>query len=380
MIQPPENRDPSDYLDHAATSWPKPLGVVEAVVHWHTDLGVSADRGDGDAVAETRRRVDEVRRELAELLNTTRDRVAFTSGATESLHLAFTALLRPGDRVVTTRTEHSSVARPLRARDDLDLHLVDCDPTGRVDPGDLVAALRERETRLLVVNEASNVTGAIQELGPVLAAAKELGVITLVDACQSLGATDRRIPHAPDLIAASAHKALLGPPGLGVLALGRDSELRIDPPKPGGSGSSRALDTHPDHWPAVVEAGTPNTPAILGLGAALDWRSRMAPDPKLGLELVDRLADALEERIPGLRTIRPSGPRTAILSLTIDGFDPAELGMLLAGRSLQARSGFHCAPWIHESLGTEAGGTLRLSPGPFVTDRVIDRVIESLGG
>ena len=219
MIPPTESRDPNDYLDHAATSWPKAPGVVEAITHWYTDLGVSSDRGDGHAVAETRRRVAEVRRDLSDLFDTTADRVAFTSGATESLHLAFTALLRPGDRVVTTRTEHSSVARPLRARTDLDLQIVECDATGRVDPADLIAAITGTKTRLLVVNEASNVTGAIQELDPVLAAAKEQGVVTLLDACQSLGATaPPKRECAPDLIAASAHKALLGPPGLGFLA------------------------------------------------------------------------------------------------------------------------------------------------------------------
>lgn len=372
---------PDDYLDHAATSWPKPQPVLDALTRWFTELGVSADRGESDLSAQVRSEVHGVRQQLAGRLGTTAERVAFTSGATESLHLLFEALLRSEHHVVTTQIEHSSVARPLLASG-RELTVTACDATGRVDPADLVRNLESRPSRLLVVNHASNVTGAVQELTPAFERARALGVVSILDASQTLGQIDvPRLdsPDGPDFLVASAHKSLLGPPGLGLIASRSDFSEELSPPKPGGSGSSVALETHPAQWPALFESGTPNTPAILALGAALDW-SR-THERRTNAEVIadlDRFGRDLRDHCSNARVITPTGRRIPVLSFSLPSLDPMEASMLATGLGLHLRTGFHCAPWIHRALGTDDAGTIRISLGPLQSARRLSELASAL--
>ncbi|MBK8976752.1 MAG: aminotransferase class V-fold PLP-dependent enzyme [Planctomycetes bacterium] len=370
------------HLDHAATSRPKAPGVAAAVARWYAEVGVGPDRGDGALVAEARRVVDAARQRVGRLCGRSADRIAFTSGATESLHLLFTALLRDGDRVVTTATEHSSVARPLARHRDSGAGTVDivpCDPHGRVDPGDVERALRAAPTRLLAINHASNVTGAVQDAAALLALARAHGALSLLDASQTAGVLPLD-QLDPDALVASAHKSLLGPPGLGFLAL-RDG-LEPPPPKPGGSGSSRALERHPHRMPASFEAGTPNTPAIYGLDAALGWLQGDARRPPLAEQLarLDAFVDESRAAVAGLRVLHPprGTVRLPVVSLVLPDLDPAEVGALLDLAGVHVRTGHHCAPWIHQHLGTQSGGTVRVSPGPFVTAAELSRAAAAL--
>ena len=354
------------YLDQASTSFPKPPEVLDAVSRWFRELGVSADRGDGDACAEVRQVVEDTRRRLAALCGTEAGRVGFTSGATESLNLALRAVLRPGDSVLTTALEHSSVVRPLtelRDRLDLRIEVLDPEPNGSID-ADRAEAAMARGPRLLVFSHASNVLGSVVDARELCRRARARGCLTLVDASQSAGLIPLDV--GGDLIAASAHKGLLGPPGLGFLAVRPDLDLHL--PKQGGTGSAHSVDRHPDGWPQRLEAGTPNTPAIFGLHAALQWHDRSEADHlAAGLLLVDGLRDRLVER--GYRVQGATcAERVPILSFTSDSYDPAELGTLLAEAGVHVRTGFHCAPWLHRHLGTEVGGTVRVSFGPFHGD------------
>lgn len=369
---------PSLYLDHASTSFPKSRAVVAAVRRWFEELGVSADRGASAAHDIVRAEVDDTRRRLAALAGLQPERCAFTSGATESLHLLFLALLRPNDRVVTTAIEHAAVARPLlHLRDalQLELEVVECDAKGRVEPAAVVEALQRGATRLCVLNHASNVTGAVLDVDACLVAARELGTLSVVDVCQTVGLLE--LPLLADYLVGSAHKALFGPPGLGFV-LAR-SDAAIVPPKPGGSGATADLARHPAGWPAVLEAGTPNTPAIVGLRAAL-IEGDAAPRRTLEASLLalDHLAERLANDL-GARCHSPrSTPRLPILSFELESFDPQEVAILAAGHGITLRSGFHCAPWIHARLGTESRGTIRVSPGIDVTASDLDRLVDSL--
>lgn len=364
------------YLDHAATSWPKPKAVLAAMQRWYDEVGVSADRGDGARCQIARREVDTARRLVADLTGTTSERVAFHSGATESLNLVLRALLGNGDAVVTTAYEHSSVVRPLVALQReraLRLHVV---PPSR-EGASMVAAMQEAiatmRPRVVVLTHASNVTGVVLDAAVVCAAARAVGAISVLDASQSAGLLDLRV--GADFTIASAHKALHGPPGLGFVA---SSGRELAPQKQGGTGSSAALAEHPTSWPAAFEAGTPNTPAIFGLAAAL----RELGDPRrsldAALERVDAIVAALSRRA-GYRVLHPAnGPRVPVVSFVHEAFDPAEIGALLDAAGVHVRTGFHCAPWLHEPLGTAAGGTVRISTSATTTAADVAALLAAL--
>lgn len=366
------------YLDHAATSFPKPPEVVAAVERWFRELGVSPGRGDGEATRTVAREVLAARASIARMCGLPADRVAFTSGATESLNLALRAVLRPGDRVLTTAYEHSSVVRvlqELRRRIGIEVAVLEPDAHGNIEPGAVRAALATGLTRLFVFTHASNVTGTILPAGEFCALARAAGTISLVDASQTAGLLPLAL--GADLVVASCHKSLHAPPGLGFVAA--RPGLELPPQKQGGTGSSLALEEHPCEWPTAFEAGTPNTPAILGLAAALRWIER-----ETSARLLDRASTALAavaERLGAnqlVRILRTAGPSLPILSFVRSDMDPAEMGMLLDARGLHVRTGFHCAPWIHGHLGTEAGGTIRISAGPGLSADDVARASAAL--
>ena len=356
-------RETMIYLDHASTSFPKPPGVIEAIQRWYLELGVSADRGDSEPCAQVAQVVEATRRRLGGLCGCPADRVAFTSGATESLNLFLRGFLRGGDRVLTTALEHSSVVRPLvalRAERALELDVLAPAADGQLNPAAVEDALR-KQPRLFVFSHASNVLGSVLDATSLCALARRHGTTTLLDASQTAGVL--ALDVGADAVAGSAHKGLLGPPGLGFLAV-RDG-LPIETTKTGGSGSSTALDTHPTAWPHAMQAGTPNTPAIFGLAAALAWLEqeghRAHQNSLAHLAAIERV---LRDR--GAQTFGPPAetrPRLPIASFRIDGFDNAEIGALLAEAHVHVRTGFHCAPWLHEVLGTADGGTVRVSTG-----------------
>jgi cysteine desulfurase/selenocysteine lyase len=362
---------PIVYLDHAATSWPKPPEVAAAVARWYAEVGVSAGRGDSDLCRIAAREVDAARRQLGALCGVPPARVAFTSGATESSNLFLRAFLRPGDRVVTTAAEHSAIARPLLAlvaERGIALEIVAVDRLGYVDAVAVAAALDRAPTRLFAVNHASNVTGAVQDVSALTNLAHARGCAVMVDASQSLGLVPVGDLGA-DVVIGSAHKSLLGPPGLGFLAA--RPPIEFAPAKQGGTGSSRALAEQPRDWPGGFEAGTPNTPAIFGLAAALRWSTAQDRAACLARELqvIDAVREDLRRRLADrVRIVSPvTGARLPVLSFTLADLDPAEAGVLLADAGIHVRTGFHCAPWIHAALGTEAAGTIRVSVGPFVS-------------
>lgn len=369
------------YLDQAATSFPKPAPVLAAVRRWFEELGVSADRGDSRRCSEVARDVHAARSGIGRLVGMPAERVAFTSGATESLNLFLRALLRPDDRVLTTAFEHSSVVRPLVAlgrERGIRFEVLAPDPDGRLDPARVAAALEAFQPRLLVSTHASNVTGVVLDVAAFAELAHRAQCTMLLDASQTAGMLDLRV--GADAIAASAHKALLAPPGLGFLAVREGLDLPAQ--KQGGTGSSTALAEHPTAWPLAFEAGTPNTPALLGLAAALRWAEANPAGPRLAtaLQRIDELLDQLG-RDRRCRLLHPrSGPRIPVLSFVHDELDPAEIGAILDAAGMHVRSGFHCAPWLHRHLGTAAAGTVRISPGADISAADIRAVSAILAG
>lgn len=352
------------YLDHAATSFPKPPAVLATVQRWFSEQGVSASRGDSEACRVVAKEVAAVRHRMASMCGVPDHRLVFTSGATDSLNTFLDGYLRPGDRVLTTAVEHNSLVRPLvhlqQARG-IEFDVIPPGSDGRISPAGFAVALAQRSYRLVAFSHASNVIGTVQDAGEICRLVRGHRGTSLLDASQTAGLLDLDV--GADVVVASAHKSLLAPPGLGVLAVGEPVELA--PSRFGGTGSSVALEQQPSEWPGAMESGTPNTPAILGLGAALEFLESRGRATILAEELanLDELRAALSNRatVYGPAT----GARIPVLSFNVHDLDPAEVGMILAGAGVHVRTGFHCAPWLHAHIGTAAAGTVRVSLGPF---------------
>ena len=371
------------YLDNAATSFPKPEEVYRAVEHALREIGVAPGRGGYRQSLEASRLVFEARETVASLFGA-RDssRIIFTHSATESLNMAVGGLLRPGDHVVTTTMEHNALARPLAlaAKRGVEVTWLAADRCGRVSVEQVAAALRP-STRLVALAHCSNVTGTLQPVAPIGSMLRGSAVHFLVDAAQSAGAFPLDVEALGiDLLAVPGHKGLLGPQGTGVLYVGEGVELA--PLIVGGTGGfSNGLE-QPDGLPERYESGTHNTPGIAGLKAGVEFILAT------GLEAIrqreNRLVGQLLDGLASLPAVTIHGPardeeRGAVISFSVMNCDPAEIGFRLDREyEICVRTGLHCSPLAHETIGTHPTGTIRVSPGPFTTDEEIETFVRAL--
>ena len=376
------------YFDQAATSWPKPEAVYQAVDRYQRTVGASAGRGAYAEAQEAERAVAAARRAVAALLGVDdARRVVFTLNGTDSLNVAIHGALAAGGHVVTTLAEHNSVLRPLRCLEEtgrVAVTRVGTGPTGIVDADDIRRALTA-DTRLIVMTHASNVTGALQPAAEVGRLARQAGALFLLDAAQTLGELPIDVEQlGVDLLAAPGHKGLLGPLGTGVLYIRHGIEERVASLRQGGTGSRSDEDRQPDVLPDKYESGNLNVPGIVGLGAGVAWLAERGIERvrREGLALLGRLLGKLAE-VRGVKLYGPDKPeqRVPVVSLTLTGIDSQELAAVLdSAYRVQARAGLHCAAWMHRQLGTLfTGGTLRLSLGAMNTPEQVDRVAEVIG-
>ena len=371
------------YLDNAATSHPKPETVYQAV-NTALRLGGSPGRGDHRRRMDADRLVFETRELLAELFHAENsERFVLTPNATLAINLALFGILRSGDRVVTTSVEHNAVVRPLRALEDRGVTVVKvaADPiSGIVDPQDLQRACLAQPTRLLLMTHCSNVIGSVQPIAEMGGWCRRNGILFMVDGSQSAGALPVDLQGMSiDLFAAPGHKGLLGPQGTGFLYAGDDIEMT--PLIYGGTGSLSHSDRQPEELPDRLECGTFNLPGVAGLHAALQFlqETGIATIRRREEELVGRLVEGLA----ALDGIELYGPRTlaqrgAAVSFNLLDQDPAEVGFALDREAVSLRTGLHCAPDAHRTIGTYPRGTLRASPGYFTCEEEITRFIDIL--
>jgi cysteine desulfurase family protein len=375
---------PRIYLDNAATSWPKPEAVYRAVDRYQRELGAPAGRSAYAEAAEVGQAVDAARQGVAQLIGAKDARhLVFAFNGSDALNMALHGVLRPGDHVVTTVVEHNSVLRPLRDLEDrglISVARVTCDAQGVVDAAAIRASLRPG-TRLIALTHASNVTGALQPAADVAEIARQHGALVLLDAAQSLGHLPLSVADLPvDLLAAPGHKGLLGPLGTGILYVRPGVEEHLASLRQGGTGSRSEEDRQPEELPDKYESGNLNAPGILGLGAAVDWLHQCGLEAvrRHERELCGRLIEGLRD-IAGIQLYGPCDPsrQVGVVSLTVPNLDPQETAAALdAACRIQVRSGLHCAPLMHRALGTlSAGGTVRLSLGPFNTSDEIDAAV-----
>jgi cysteine desulfurase family protein len=377
------------YLDNAATSWPKPEIVYQTMDNFLRTKGGNPGRGSHSMALAAREAVEETRRLVARLINAPEaSRVIFTLNCTDSLNMGLKGLLKPGDHVITSSIEHNSVVRPLRGLEKSGVRITRLTPlakSGFVLPADIEKAIT-RDTRLVVMTHASNVSGAIQPVAEYGKISRKKGLIFMVDAAQTAGRYPLDVQAGNiDLLAFSGHKGPFGPPGTGVLYIGERVEL--DSLREGGTGSHSEMEEQPLELPYRYESGTVNSVGIAGLGAGLRYIF------KEGLEKIRAHEESLADRlIKGLAhitgvtlyTAGDSAERVAIVSFTLEGYEPGEAGAILDQTfDIKVRTGLHCAPAAHKTLGTYPLGTIRLSPGYFNTAEEIDitlRAIEKMAG
>ncbi len=372
------------YLDNAATSFPKPRVVWEAMEHYFFEVGGNPGRSGHRLSYQASEVLFDAREALARLFNIeTPERIVFTKNATEAVNVALYGLLKPGDRVVTTAMEHNAVMRPLRHLEKargIELEVVPADSQGLVDLEAMARAL-EKETALLVVNHASNVSGSLIDLEKVGTLARDAGVPLLVDVAQTAGCYPIDVKAMNiSLLAFTGHKGLMGPQGTGGLYVAPSFE-----PAPlirGGTGSNSELEEQPDMWPDIHESGTPNVVGLAGLRAGVEFVMEQGVEKIREHE--GRLFKSFWERarqIPGLRLYGPADweERVAVVSLTLEGQDPAWMGHKLdRDFGVMVRVGLHCAPSAHRSLGTFPTGTVRVAFGFFNTQEDVEVVLEAL--
>jgi cysteine desulfurase/selenocysteine lyase len=376
------------YLDNAATSFPKPRTVHEAMARYATDLGASAGRGAYAEAVETGQLINQCRQRLNTLFNgQDPNHFVFTLNCSDALNLAIKGLLHSSGHAICTHIDHNSILRPLGAledRNECEVTRVAIDPaTGLVDPDDLRKAIRP-DTRLIAITHASNVSGTIQFIREIGRIAREHGIPFLVDAAQSAGhiPLDVQADHI-DLLAAPGHKALLGPLGTGLLYIRPGLEQVLRPLREGGTGSVSENDRQPDFMPDKFEPGSHNAIGLLGLSAGVQWIAQQGIE-KLAAHDLDLVRTFLEgvSGVDGLTYYGPQGVRNrlGVFSVRIDGLEPYELAAILESNyGILTRPGLHCAPLAHNALGTtQYGGTTRFSFGPFLSKQDIKFATDAL--
>ncbi len=409
---------PRIYLDNAATSFPKPPEVFEAMLRYGTQVGASPGRGQYAESREGAAIIRTCRERLAKFIgNPNPSNIVFALNTSDALNLAIKGVVRaevlrakrasrePRIRLVTTAMDHNSVLRPFAAlaEEGAEVVHVACDPaSGLIDLDAWREALtpdatkRVGTTTLAAINWVSNVTGTIQPVAEAVAIAKSLGVPTLVDVAQGLG-------HLPfdqsalgaDLVAFPGHKGLLGPQGTGGLSIAPGFEDRVATTREGGTGSIAELDAQPTTMPEKFEAGSHNTIGIAGLSEGVAWLQRrgMQTERTHELSLINRTLECLRdmgvfESNSPLRLLGPTDPalRVGTFSFVHDTLAPSEFAAILESEfGILSRAGIHCAPLAHQTVGTIkpgedvfARGATRVSYGPFVTPDDVNSLLAAL--
>lgn len=370
------------YLDNAATSFHKPEAVIQAVAEAMRHMG-NAGRGAHEASLDASRLIYDTRQMISDFFGLGNPSgVVFTANSTESLNIAIQGLFNPGDHVITTALEHNSVLRPLYLMEQrgVKLTILPADRMGNIDYHDFLEALRP-DTRGVVCTHASNLTGNMIDIGRVGAFCRERGLLFVVDASQTAGIfpIDMKAMGI-DVLCFTGHKGLMGPQGTGGLCVGDGVTVR--PLLVGGSGVHSYSKTHPAELPTALEAGTLNGHGIAGLHAALSYILEVGMDSIRERE--DQLLRRLHEGLKTIPQIKIYGDfsaenRAPVMAVNLGDYDSGEVSDELAvSYGIYTRAGAHCAPLMHEALGTKEQGAVRFSVSSFNTEEEIDAAVAAM--
>lgn len=367
------------YLDNAATSFPKPESVYSEVLNCMKNYAANPGRGSYSMAIKAEEKIMECRERLCELFKIKNARnIVFTSNATESLNIVIKGILNCGEHVISTYMEHNSVLRPLHKMETqgVEVTLITADENGVVDIDKLKKSIKVN-TKAIIVNHVSNVTGTIQDIKTIGEIAKSNNIIFVVDASQSAGIIPIDINECNiDYLAFPGHKGLLGPEGVGGLYI--NETINIMSFIEGGTGSESHSMEQPKFLPDKFESGTKNTPGIVGLCEGLKFIKEVGIDNirehehKLCKYLIEQLKSIPDIIIYGDENFKN---RSSVVSFNVKDADSSEVGYILNKSDICVRTGYHCAPLVHEIIGTKNMGTIRVSPGYFNKKIDIDLLV-----
>lgn len=370
------------YMDNAATTMHKPKEVIDAVVAAMSSMG-NAGRGVNEASLSASRLIYDTREKLCRLFGAEDPRqIVFTANSTESLNIAIKGILNPGDHVIATMLEHNSVLRPLyeMEKKGVRLTIVKSNPEGTLNLADIENAIAP-DTKMIVCTNGSNLTGNYIDPEPIGTLAREKGIVFVVDASQTAGVFPIDVQKMKiDVLCFTGHKGMLGPQGTGGMYVRKG--LSVRPLLSGGSGVQTYSKTHPTEMPTALEAGTLNGHGIAGLHAAVEYLEKTGVDTIRAREqdLMWRFYEGVKE-IPGVKVYGDFSTknRCAIVTLNIGDYDSSEVSdELLTEYGISTRSGGHCAPLMHEALGTVEQGAVRFSFSHYNTEEEVDTAIRAI--
>jgi len=373
------------YMDNAATTFPKPKEVYDFMHTFYQECGVNPGRSGFDKALEAEEIVHSTRTMLMQMFNgSDPNRLTFSNNASDSLNMIIDGMLEQGDHVITSNVEHNSVLRPLYHKKHdgmIDVTYIPFDDKGYIDPDDVKKAFREN-TKMVILNHCSNVIGTIQPITQVGRYCREAGIWFVVDASQTAGAIKIDIEKMNiDILAFTGHKCLMGPTGTGGSYVRKG--VPIKGARYGGTGVRSAYPFHLKEFPYRMEIGTLNIVGVAGLYAAQKWLRKHDYEKIHQKEMVlwDKLRKGIQE-IDGVITYcaESTENHNAVLSLNINGWESGDVGTMLdVDYNIACRTGLHCAPLVHVSLGTDTiHGSARLSLGAFNTEAHVDLAIEAI--
>jgi cysteine desulfurase/selenocysteine lyase len=373
------------YLDNAATTFPKPPEVLQEMFETYSRMGVSPGRGSHDLAVRCEMYLQGVRKQVCKFFGGENpDKVVFACNSTDALNTIIQGLAEPGSHVVSTRLEHNSVLRPLHHLQDqgvITFDLARFDSNGFIDPRDIADLIRP-STRFVILNHVSNVLGTIQPVSEVGRVCREKNVPLVLDVSQSAGVVPMdMLAMNVQAVAFTGHKSLLGPTGIGGLVLAEGIEVR--PVRFGGTGVDSISTSHPLEYPYRLEAGTPNILGIIGLSAGMRYVEREGIGSLHGREM--SLARLLRDGLASIEGVKMYcaenlDNHTGVIACNVEGLDPADFSAILDGDfDIATRSGLHCAPLLHQDIGTSPRGAVRFSFGPFNTADDVAAVLSAVG-
>ena len=374
------------YLDNAATSNKKPESVKKAVLNYYENIGCSPGRGGYEDSIKAGRIILEARAKLANFFNVPKpEQIIFTHNVTYALNMGLKGILKHDDHVITSTMEHNSVLRPLKGLEKkgiIEVDYIQCEHDGTLDPNKIQKYIKDN-TKLIIITYASNVTGTLMPIKEISDIVESNDIYFFLDTAQAAGIYEIDFQELrTDFLAFTGHKGLMGPPGTGGFAVSKKLAENMDSLIEGGTGSISDKEYQPTFLPDKFESGTMNTPGIAGLKAGIEFIEKIGIEniKKHELKLTEIFINGLKKinniKIYGPADIKKQAPT---ISITYKDRDLGNLSYILDDKyGIMTRSGLHCAPFAHKTIGTFPEGTLRFSIGYFTTEDEIKYTLEKL--